>query len=104
MVIKPVEFGMIQQQNLVSSEQAAENNRPVANQSNIQTTIEHNVEAKAETVTNKDDTELNSGSFDAKEKSNNEYDKDRAKGKNNKKSDGRVFIKGQGSTDFDIKI
>lgn len=104
MVIKPVEFGMIQQQNLISAEQATENNRPVANQSNIQTTIEHNVEAKAETVTNKDDTEFNSGSFDAKDKSKNEYDKDQLRGKNPKANDGRVFIKGQGSIDFDIKI
>lgn len=104
MVIKPIEFGMIQQQNIVSGEQANENNKPVANQSNIQTTIQHNAEAKAETVTNKDNTEFNSGSFDAKERSNNEYDADHVKNKDKTKSDGRVFIKGQGSTDFDIKI
>jgi hypothetical protein len=104
MVIKPIEFGMIQQQNLVSSEQALENNKPIANQSTIQTTIKHNAETKSETVTNKDNTEFNSGSFDAKDKSNNEYDKEYVKDMAKIKSDGRVFIKGQGSTDFDIKI
>jgi len=104
MVIKPVEFGMIEQSELVSAKQAAENNRPIANQSSIQTTIEQKSEIRSETVNEKDNIEFSNEGFDAKEKSNNEYSKDQVKRNVKERNDGRVFIKGQGSTDFDIKI
>ena len=66
MVIKPVEFAMIQQQNNVAKSQY-------------------------------------NGKYDAKDKSNNEYSSE-GDSRKKKKSDGKVFVKGQGSADFDVKI
>ena len=43
------------------------------------------------------------GKYDAKDKSNNEYSSE-GDSRKKKKSDGKVFIKGQGSADFDVKI
>ena len=71
MVIKPVEFAMIQQQNNIAKSQYNADNE--------------------------------TGKYDAKDKSNNEYSGE-GNSRKKKKSDGKVFVKGQGSADFDVKI
>ena len=88
MVIKPVEFAMIQQQNNIAKSQYNADNRPMTEQQ----TITQQVNADNET-----------GKYDAKDKSNNEYSGE-GNSRKKKKSDGKVFVKGQGSADFDVKI
>ena len=84
MVIKPVEFAMIQQQNNVAKSQYNAENRPMTEQ---------------QTITQQVQKDKN----DAKDKSNNEYSSE-GDSRKKKKSDGKVFVKGQGSADFDVKI
>ena len=94
MVIKPIEFAMIQQQNNVSKAQHNAETRPMTEQQGITQQVEKNVEQHSQQVNKKDN---------AKDKSNNEYSNE--KGHSHKqKDDGRVIIKGQGSVDFDVKV
>ena len=95
MVIKPVEFAMIQQQNNVAKSQYNAENRPMTDQKDI------NVHSQQ--VNKKDNADNETGKYDAKDKSNNEYSSE-GDSRKKKKSDGKVFIKGQGSADFDVKI
>lgn len=105
MVIRPVEFAMIQQQNTVSSMQHNAETRPMTEQQVISQQVQKNVNNHAEQVERKDNADNNGGNFDAKEKSSNEYNPNHKDNPNQKnKSDGRVFIKGQGAVDFDMKI
>ena len=62
-------------------------------------------EIKAEQVVHKDDTDNRQKKFDAKDKSDNEYQSGHKK-KREKTSDGKVIIKGQEyrNIDFDVKI
>lgn len=103
MVVKPIEFAMIQQQNTVSQMQHDAETRPVAQQQMMSEQTQKNVDRTAEQVNKKDDANNSSGKFDAKDKSSNEYHSEKDSSKNKNRSDGRVFIKGQGS-DFDLKI
>ncbi|MGN0318935.1 MAG: hypothetical protein ACI4E1_13475 [Lachnospira sp.] len=104
MIVKPLEFGMIQQQNSVAQIKHNENTRPVVEQQNMVQIKQQNDEARAEQVVKKDNADNFNRGFDAKEKSSNEYYSD-GKGNSKKKtSDGKVFIKGQGNIDFDVKI
>lgn len=104
MVIKPIEFAMIQQQNTVSQIQHNAETRAMTEQQTISQQFQKDVNNNAEQVKRKDNADNNGGNFDAKEKSNNEYHSKQDGSKDKNKSDGRVFIKGQGSSDFDIKI
>ena len=60
---------------------------------------------KADQVVHKDDTDNRQKKFDAKDKSDNEYQSGHKK-KREKPSDGKVIIKGQEyrNIDFDVKI
>ena len=98
MVIKPVEFAMIQQQNNVAKSQYNAENRPMTEQ---QTQKDINVHSQQ--VNKKDNADNETGKYDAKDKSNNEYSGE-GNSRKKKKSDGKVFVKGQGSADFDVKI
>lgn len=103
MVIKPIEFAMIQQQNNVSKSQHNVETRPMTEQQGITQQVEKNVEQHSQQVNKKDNADSEKGHYDAKDKSNNEYSNE--KGHSHKhKDDGRVIIKGQGSVDFDVKI
>ena len=92
MVIKPVEFAMIQQQNNIAKSQYNADNRPMTEQQTI-----------TQQVNKKDNADNETGKYDAKDKSNNEYSGE-GNSRKKKKSDGKVFVKGQGSADFDVKI
>lgn len=103
MVIKPIEFAMIQQQNNVSKAQHNAETRSMTEQQGITQQVEKNVEQHSQQVNKKDNADNEKGHYDAKDKSNNEYSNE--KGHSHKqKDDGRVIIKGQGSVDFDVKV
>ena len=89
MVIKPVEFAMIQQ--------------PMTEQQTITQQVQKDINVHSQQVNKKDNADNETGKYDAKDKSNNEYSSE-GDSRKKKKSDGKVFIKGQGSADFDVKI
>ena len=103
MVIKPVEFAMIQQQNNVAKSQYNAENRPMAEQQTITQQVQKDINVHSQQVNKKDNADNETGKYDAKDKSNNEYSSE-GDSRKKKKSDGKVFIKGQGSADFDVKI
>ena len=98
MVIKPVEFAMIQQQNNVAKSQYNAENRPMTEQQTITQQVQKDINVHSQQVNKKDNADNETGKYDAKDKSNNENSRKK------KKSDGKVFVKGQGSADFDVKI
>ena len=98
MVIKPVEFAMIQQQNNVAKSQYNAENRPMTTQQ-----VQKDINVHSQQVNKKDNADNETGKYDAKDKSNNEYSGE-GNSRKKKKSDGKVFVKGQGSADFDVKI
>ncbi|MGN0328274.1 MAG: hypothetical protein ACI4D4_04750 [Lachnospira sp.] len=104
MIIRPTEFGMIQQQNSVSQIQHNAESRPAVEQQTIAGQLRKDTDVKSEQVVEKENVDNSERKFDAKDKSDNEYSKDGSSKKKRQSSDGRVFIKGQGSMDFDIKI
>ena len=103
MVIKPVEFAMIQQQNNVAKSQYNADNRPMTEQQTITRQVQMDINVHSQQVNKKDNADNETGKYDAKDKSNNEYSSE-GDSQKKKKSDGKVFIKGQGSADFDVKI
>ena len=103
MVIKPVEFAMIQQQNNVAKTQYNADNRPMTEQQTITQQVQKDINVHSQQVNKKDNADNETGKYDAKDKSNNEYSSE-GDSQKKKKSDGKVFIKGQGSADFDVKI
>lgn len=103
MVIKPVEFAMIQQQNDVAKSQYNAENRPMTEQQTITQQVQKDINVHSQQVNKKDNADNETGKYDAKDKSSNEYSSEKDSRKK-KKSDGRVFVKGQGSIDFDVKI
>ena len=90
MVIKPVEFAMIQQQNNVAKSQYNAENRPMTEQQTITQQVQKDINVHSQQVNKKDNAD-------------NEYSSE-GDSRKKKKSDGKVFIKGQGSADFDVKI
>ena len=103
MVIKPVEFAMIQQQNNVAKSQYNAENRPMTEQQTITQQVQKDINVHSQQVNKKDNADNETGKYDAKDKSNNEYSSE-GDSRKKKKSDGKVFIKGQVSADFDVKI
>ena len=90
MVIKPVEFAMIQQQNNVAKSQYNAENRPMTEQQTITQQVQKDINVHSQQVNKKDNADNETSSEgDSRKK---------------KKSDGKVFVKGQGSADFDVKI
>ena len=73
MLVKPAEFGMIQQQNTVSQIRHEEDAKPMAEQQTMVVQSQKEAEIKAEQVVHKDDTDNRQKKFDAKDKSDNEY-------------------------------
>ena len=81
MIVRPMEFGMIQQQNTVSQVRHNEDVRPM---------VEHPNNRQKK--------------FDAKDKSDNEYQSGHKERKNQTSEDGKVFIKDLEDIDFDVKV
>ena len=100
MIIRPTEFGMIQQQNTVSQIRHGEDAKPMIEQQTI--VVQSQKDAN---VNNKDDADNRQKKFDAKDKSDNEYQPGHKNDKN-KKPDGKVIIKGHEyqNVDFDVRI
>ena len=95
MIVRPVDFAVVQQMNEVSHIKQEENQRPVVEQQTITTQVQKETDTKAEQVQHKEN--------DAKDKSQNEYPDGHHPGKKGSK-DGKFFIKGQEIVDIDIKI
>ncbi len=82
-----------------------EDNRGIAQQSNLVQNMEREVENKIRQVNESDNADWQNKKFDAKEKGNGNYSGDGGKQKKRKQeqeSDGKVILKGRGG--FDIKI
>ena len=93
MVIKPVEFAMIQQQNNVAKSQYNAENRPMTEQQTITQQVQKDINVHSQQVNKKDNADNETGKYSGEGNS-----------RKKKKSDGKVFVKGQGSADFDVKI
>ena len=65
--------------------------------------VQKDINVHSQQVNKKDNADNETGKYDAKDKSNNEYSGE-GNSRKKKKSDGKVFVKGQGSADFDVKI
>lgn len=66
MVIKPIEFAMIQQQNNVSKSQHNIETRPMAEQQAITQQVEKNAEHNSQQVNKKDNADNENAHYDAK--------------------------------------
>lgn len=78
-------------------------NRPMTEQQTITQQVQKDINVHSQQVNKKDNADNETGKYDAKDKSNNEYSGE-GNSRKKKKSDGKVFVKGQGSADFDVKI
>ena len=105
MIVRPMEFGMIQQQNTVSQVRHNEDVRPMVEQQTTAVQLQKDIHTRAEQVNHKEDPNNRQKKFDAKDKSDNEYQPGHKNDKN-KKPDGKVIIKGQKyqNVDFDVRI
>ena len=105
MSVRPIDIMMVPQMNEVSHIKQSENMRPATEQMNIVTNVDKKVENKSEQVTKKDDVENNNHKFDAKEKSNNEYEGS-GSGTYSKRTfkEGNVTVKEDTDVIFDIKV
>ena len=97
MIVRPVDFAVVQQMNEVSHIKQEENQRPVVEQQTITTQVQKETDTKAEQVQHKENADNHQN------KSQNEYPDGHHQGKKGSK-DGKFFIKGQEIVDIDIKI
>lgn len=104
MMVRPSEFGMIQQISEASHVKQSELSRPVVEQQNLVSQMRKDEQVRSEQVQKKDNADNMRKKFDAKDKSDNEYYGNDGKHKKQNNPDGRVFIKGQSMADFDVKI
>lgn len=101
MSVRPVDMIMLPQMTEVSQLKQQEHSRPIAEQATIVNQNDKQTEVKAEQVTQKDNADNGNAHYDARDKSNNEY---QGNGKQKKKEeDGVVKIKGKAQP-FDITI
>lgn len=73
MIVRPMEFGMIQQQNTVSQVRHNEDVRPMVEQQTTAVQLQKDIHTRAEQVNHKEDPNNRQKKFDAKDKSDNEY-------------------------------
>lgn len=104
MIVRPMEFGMIQQQNTVSQVRHEEDVRPMVEQQTTEVQLQKDIQTRAEQVNHKEDPNNRQKKFDAKDKSDNEYQPEHKERKNQTSEDGKVFIKGFEEIDFDVKV
>lgn len=111
MTIRPVVLnGMIQRTQDIGNIKQQEDNKPVVQQQNLSIQNEKREEQLAHQVQQTDKKENEGYRYDAKEKSNNQYEGNEGRKKKHQKEsekeqnkDGKVILKGLGSS-FDIKI
>lgn len=103
MSVRPVDLMMVPQMTEVSHIKQTENMRPMTEQMNITTQVDKQAETKSEKVSKKDDVENNPGKFDAKEKSQNEYE-GRQGAKKRVFKEGKVSVKNSEDGGFDVKV
>ena len=110
MIVRPMEFGMIQQQNTVSQVRHNEDVRPMVEQQTTAVQLQKDIHTRAEQVNHKEDpnnrqkkTPQNKNSAGAL-KSDNEYQSGHKERKNQTSEDGKVFIKDLEDIDFDVKV
>ena len=68
MVIKPVEFAMIQQQNNVAKSQYNAENRPMTEQQTITQQVQKDINVHSQQVNKKDNADNETGKYDARRK------------------------------------
>ena len=93
MIVRPVDFAVVQQMNEVSHIKQEENQRPVVEQQTITTQVQKETDTKAEQVQHKENADNHQ----------KKYPDGHHQGKKGSK-DGKFFIKGQEIVDIDIKI
>ncbi len=109
MSIRPVDVnGMIQRTQDIGQLKQHEDNKPVIQQHSIGIQQERKEEQLTKRVNDPEQKENEGYRFDAKEKGNNSYERNQNKKKkkesaDEKSEDGKVLLKGQGSS-FDMKI
>lgn len=103
MSVRPVDLMMVQQMNEVSQIKHNETSKPMAQQVNISAQVQKETDNRAEQVTQKADVDNGSSNrkFDAKDKSDNEYQGQKSK---RQKLDGKVTIKNKSEFNFDVKV
>lgn len=103
MAIGVIELATIARSQDYTAIKQNEDNKGVAQQSNLVHNMQQNDEQKIRQVNQSDNADWQQKKFDAKEKGNGNYSSDGGQNKKNKKQpDGKVMLKGQGG--FDIKI
>lgn len=100
MGVRPVDIITVQQMHEVTQVKNSEIAKPMAQQYNIAAHVEKKIENNAEQVVSKSDVENRNRKFDAKDKSDNEYQKKKSK----QEKDGKVTIKGKSDSGFDVKV
>ena len=103
MIVRPVDFAVVQQMNEVYEFIDFRNQTHVVEQQTITTQVQKETDTKAEQVQHKENADNHQKKYDAKDKSQNEYPDGHHQGKKGSK-DGKFFIKGQEIVDIDIKI
>ena len=111
MSVRPVVMnGMIQRTQDVGNLKQQEDNKPAVQQHNIEIQKEKQADRLTHQVIEAEEKENEGYRYDAKEKGNNQYEGGNPRKKNTQKDtnneqnkDGKVILKGQGSS-FDIKI
>ncbi len=109
MSIRPVDVnGMIQRTQDIGQLKQHEDNKPVIQQHSIEIQQERKEEQLTKRVNDPEQKENEGYRFDAKEKGNNSYERNQNKKKKKESADeksenGKVILKGQGSS-FDMKI
>ena len=73
MIVRPTEFGMIQQQNTVAQIRHGEDAKPMAEQQTMVAQSQKEADIRSEQVNHKDNADNRQRKFDAKDKSDNEY-------------------------------
>lgn len=105
MIVKPLDFAVVQQTSEVSQMKQHENQRPVVEQQSITAQVQKDTDTKAEQVNHKDNADNRQKKYNAKDKSENEYHKERQSGKKKRQIDeGKVSVKGRNSMEIDIRI
>lgn len=109
MSIRPVVLnGVIQRTQDVGNLKQQEDNKPTVQQQNIEIRQEKQEDRLTHQVQQSKEKENDGYRYDAKEKGNNQYESQQGRKKRKQqneesKNDGKVILKGQGSS-FDIKI
>ena len=104
MIVRPMEFGIFLQQNTLSHFRHNEDFRPMLEHQTTAVQLQKDIPTRAEQVNHKEAPNNRQKKFDAKDKSDNEYQSGHKERKNQTSEDGKVFIKDLEDIDFDVKV